>query len=190
MGKYNLQNWPTGPSHIQMLMGEKDLWHDTCHCLCSPNGCTPISIVVSQTWHYTRFQRSINGQPKAIIEEIPPCIEAWRDNLIYQPDTYSSHTSQLLQALLFEIMGLEHTCTRIDESGKRYDLSKRPYYGHGNDWRHLKEEFQLRLEKGLTKMDHCHCDILYRPVCGLSSEKCPRQVRRPLEARFSYLTGC
>ncbi|KAI1349778.1 hypothetical protein F5Y01DRAFT_316451 [Xylaria sp. FL0043] len=46
----NIEKVPIDSFRIQQLLDQSDLWYDSCHYLCSTNGYTPISIVVSHSW--------------------------------------------------------------------------------------------------------------------------------------------
>ncbi|KAI0410263.1 hypothetical protein F5X98DRAFT_359939 [Xylaria grammica] len=178
---YDGESTPISPTHIKQLADDKTLWHDSCHCLCSVDGCTPISTLVSHSW---------NNRIKYVEEtyqNVAKFLKIWREKMMYRPDIYPEHARQLLRAVLFEMMQLRHTCLQIETRGEAANWVVRQRSTWTDPWvvvggeRHdyttgeLKAEFELRLEKGYTKMDDCRCDVLYKPICALFRDECPAE---------------
>lgn len=152
------------PSHqrlVKQLTSGTNMWHDSCRCLCSPGGCTPISIAVKQYGHGKQRNH----------ETMLGLLRTLHERLLYHPEEDAGHVEQLLRILVFEKLNLRHTCCRIGTLGHteprrmRCDFKRRDYSG-------LEEEYQQCLAESSSKMLHCGCDILERPVCAVYRPKC------------------
>ncbi|KAI1271889.1 hypothetical protein F5Y07DRAFT_327944 [Xylaria sp. FL0933] len=178
----NIEKVPTDSFRVQQLIDHSDLWHDSCHCLCSTSGCTPTSIVVSHSWaKLVRMRKNDYHGMRHVLK-------CWKEKMVYQPHRYPDHAPQLLRAMLFEKMRLKHTCSRIGNSGEStlwdsWTPRDRRDYGNGN----LTVQFQQNLEEALGRMIDCRCDATYKPLCVLFFNKCIQQ--HPSASECSWPEG-
>ncbi|KAI0427165.1 hypothetical protein F5Y09DRAFT_344964 [Xylaria sp. FL1042] len=164
---HDIEKVPTNPLLIQQLLDQSDLWHDSCHCLCSTSGCTPITIVFSHSWTHIVLMRKNNYQGMRYF------LKNWKEKMVYEPDRYPDHAHQLLRAMLFEKMRLKHTCSWIGTHGETtacpsWMLKERHDYSSGN----LVAQFQQNLEEALARMIDCQCNVIYKPLCVLFFNEC------------------
>lgn len=69
------------PQHIMQLQKDKSSCRDSCSCLCSMGGCTPLSTVVKQTYFQSPFTYA----------KVKSRIHVWRDKMLYRPEDDPEH---------------------------------------------------------------------------------------------------
>ena len=110
--KHDPKNVPIHPGLWFQLTQREDMWRDACRCLCSPNGCTPISIATRKS--VGSYDRKRRNNYATMREFLKIC----QEKLLYQPERDLSDTQQLLEAVVFERLDLQHTCCYIGQLGQ------------------------------------------------------------------------
>jgi hypothetical protein len=162
------------PGHnglVKQLMDDGNMWHDSCRCLCSPNGCTPISIAVKQWLDPADGYKTLLDLSRVL-----------HGKLLYRPKEDPKHVEQLLRIFVFEKIWLKHTCCRIDQFGN---------INTWNEWRStgksaysgFENKFHQVLADCTSKMLRCGCDMIGKPACAVYREKC--ESRRVIYCRKS-----
>lgn len=161
------KNIPIHQELFQQLTERRDMWHDSCSCLCSSEGCTPISITFKQYHGFDHMPRH---------SAITKILRILHSKLLYQPEKYPDHIQQLLSAVTFEEMQLFHTCCCIGQLGQGHDwepwqLRGRRRYSDQD----VDVEFKRRLHSYNLKMLECRCSIVYKPLCALLDYTCKKK---------------
>lgn len=147
---------------FKQLVDDKDMWRDSCRCLCSPLGCTPISIAIKQWPPLTKPM----SYGKAL-----DLSKVLHGKLLYRPVEDPDHTQQLLEILVFERLNLKHSCCRIGLIGEARTRSPLELRGR-RDWRGLVAEYSRRLAECTSKMLSCGCHTAEKPACVVFREEC------------------
>ena len=161
---------PISPQHWHQLTRRGDMWHDSCHCFCSASGCTPISILIKQSWQFLEWERKNN------YARMMKLLSICRKTMIYEPERDPRHIQQLLDAIVFERMNLRHTCCYTGQSGQirvwpKWELrNKRLCEGD------LKVDFRQRLADYAVKMLECQCPAAEKPICVIYRDTCDTTV--------------
>lgn len=167
---YNSSTISIKHQHIIQLWTDENCYRDSCSCLCSMEGCTPLSIVAKQSWALGSHQ-----YPFA-----PPGIKSrvsiWRDKMLYLPED-PDHQEQLLRSILFRLLKISHTCCYINHNGDvgwgQYSRIKRHRQAPSNErLLALRKTLDLSLDVCRGKMLRCHCPISEKPVCAAFYQHC------------------
>ena len=159
---------PDNPEHLKQLINEEGSNRDSCACICTIEGCTPLTIVLKHAWPYLQDWRSIRDkQPSYRL--LLSAIKKWQSKLIYRPTDDPQHQSQLLRILVFEKMRLQHTCCNMvsgawlswEEKGREI------YSSNGN-----VQKFHEALVECERKMSSCYCAIIEKPLCAVFHDSC------------------
>lgn len=154
------------PSHlpchqplIKQLTDDASVWHDTCRCLCSHGGCTPISVAIKQTWARARLN----------YETVLNVSKSLHEKLLYRPENEPAHIQQLLDILVFEKGNFQHSCCFISTHGRAI---KFPAIHVRRDYRGFESEYQRSLTEYSSKMLRCGCATAEKPVCAVFRDEC------------------
>ena len=80
------------PHHIRQLQQDEGCRRDSCSCLCSIEGCTPLTTVAKHAgWG--------NLQSQADYARIKAQLQVWHDKMLYQLEQDQDHLEQLLRAI-------------------------------------------------------------------------------------------
>lgn len=161
------------PQHIIQLQTDGSCYRDSCSCLCSVEGCTPLSTVVKQTW-------DTGSSFPLTYAAIKSRINIWRDKMLYRPEN-PDHQEQLLRSILFRQLELPHTCCYIGQVGnviwRQYPGVKRHKQAPSNELLlELRQKLDLTLDVCRGRMLRCHCPISEKPVCAAFYQHCEAPV--------------
>ncbi|KAH7160682.1 hypothetical protein EDB81DRAFT_323063 [Dactylonectria macrodidyma] len=161
----------TSPRFITQLMQEPSCCQDSCSCLCSVGGCSPLSTLVKQSCIFLRPNSSFDYQTIKFRSQV------WCDKLLYRPEQHAHHVGQLLRALVFERSGFHHSCCRIGPLGHlaRWGRSKSEVESQTLPKQsnlELQEELEQKLKECQDRMSKCQCALLWKPVCAVFHEQC------------------
>lgn len=159
--------------HISQLMRDADSCRDSCSCLCSEGGCTPLSTLVKQNFDWRNI-RQLN------YETVLYNLRAWKEKMIYLPEEYPGHLEELLRSIVFKRLDLQHRCCEIGQLGE-VGRWGRQFPGSPLDAPHdvVEEDFSAstrkmdrELEVCRRRMSLCQCPTAERPICAIFHDKC------------------
>jgi ankyrin repeat protein len=155
--------------HIMRLANDEESCRDSCRCLCTVNGCTPVTTVLKYSWpHVVKRLSKEDGQHRIRYKELLLRVWRWRDRLIYRPDDEPLHQIQLLRILVFQKYGLQHTCCKMNGNyWASWETEGENCILNGNAL-----EFQETLAEYERKMANCSCAAIERPICAVFRDSC------------------
>lgn len=162
---HNGANLPCQRDLFEQLMHDADMWHDICRCLCSPHGCTPISIAIKQRQDW---DRAVNYATMLDLSR------SLHEKYLYRPEDKSDHTNQFLSALLFEKLNLRHSCCHIAPSGQT-DTWRPWQLERKRDYCSLEAEYRRSHTECISRMLRCGCATAEKPVCAVFRERCENE---------------
>lgn len=159
---HNPSNLPCPQALFGQLINDADMWRDRCRCLCSPDGCTPISITIKQ---WPGWNKAVNYNTMLDLSR------SLHEKLLYRPDDEPDHIHQLSRVLVFEKLNLKHSCCHIGLEGQTGPWW--PWKLEGKrDYCSLEAEYRRSHTECTSRMLRCGCATMEKPVCAVFREEC------------------
>jgi hypothetical protein len=97
---------PANEQYMAHIQEELGIPYDTCTCLCSPNGCSPVKFLER------RFSWECNDgiRPEKILQQ-------WFGVLKPKMETVQQYIYELSRLVLFSFIGGQHTCCILKQDG-------------------------------------------------------------------------
>jgi len=154
-------------------MLDKGAYRDRCSCLCSPQGCTPLSKLAKA--EVVRW--SPEGQDK---ERLNALWKAWLTQADAKGDDYWTFAQELLRFIAFKKLGVVHTCCTIVWWANKVTPSSVPHSESNDldDTEYSDDEelldVETRIDEALDEYDRraqaCCCPPADKLLCALSEE--------------------
>lgn len=152
---------------VSQLDSDLDSRRDSCCCLCSVDGCCPVVIYLKHIFELDSegfFRRRGSAyhfyltKLRLFWKKLPPTL-----------GEEQSLMEAVLRFLVFENLGLEHQCCRLDDEA-----------GDEGVWEPVTEEnpsesecdMETRLHEYQDQMQSCECPLLEKPLCVVMRDHC------------------
>ncbi|KAI0384186.1 hypothetical protein F5Y04DRAFT_293520 [Hypomontagnella monticulosa] len=140
---------------------------DACSCLCSPQGCSPVSMLIKN-----RKRRPPLFSSDVDIEGDARLLEIFWEKTDVPLHLRQEQAEDLLRLTIFDLLGYDHICCRLDRYGYLDVRSHDPDDG----LKKLDDTFREKLKFHLKRMSLCKCQGADKVPCALSSDESCRSV--------------
>ena len=95
------------------------MWQDSCRCVCSPSGCTPMTTFVLQYLlkKFSKFSSDNKFLPKDVFN-ISQMLWTWYQGITAAGGNYETLRKELFRLLTFEHLEITHTCCQRPSRGR------------------------------------------------------------------------
>ncbi|KAI4869398.1 hypothetical protein F4820DRAFT_407287 [Hypoxylon rubiginosum] len=153
----------TSTIHLEQLIQEGTCYRDNCSCVCSPEGCTPVSIFIKSISRY---------QPPGYDEFCTKLKLFWK-KLLPGSNPEPEQLEESLRALIFRrfLEPEQHTCCSISQLGQA--MSNPPWCPKAAKEAIKPElDFETMVAFHREKMAKCYCPSIEKPLCVVFWDDC------------------
>lgn len=152
---------------VSQLGSDLHSTRDSCYCLCSAGGCTPV--VVFLKWCIDLRGMGLYGSQRSEYERYLKQLRLFWKKMPPAHGEEHVSTEAVLRFLVFEEMNLKHQCCRLGHEAEDH----RVQYPVTEDNPPESEcEMEARLREYRDEMRYCECQLLEKPLCVVLRDHC------------------
>lgn len=165
-------NWDTSGVYcdeaiVSQLDSDPDSRRDSCCCLCSVDGCSPVVIYLKSNLRLWGFRHygSRGSIYHIYLTQLRLFWSKWPLTLGEEQISMEA----VLRFLVFEIMNLKHQCCRLSQWAEDYRVWEPVTEYNPPD---SEYEMEARLAEYRDQMQRCECPLLEKPLCVVLRDRC------------------
>lgn len=152
---------------ISQLESDLGSRRDSCRCLCSVEGCLPVTIFLK--WNHDLRDMRFHGERSSAYQVYFSQLRLFWEKLPPTRDDEQVCMEAVLRFLVFERMNLKHQCCRLGQTAEDKRLSETARDKNSPE---SECEMEARLCEYREKMRDCECELLEKPLCVVLRDHC------------------
>lgn len=151
-------------SQLESDLGSR---RDSCCCLCSVGGCSPVGIFLKSNYALLEWR---NSDSRSSVHQVYlNQLRLFWKNLPPARDEEQFSMEAVLRFLVFENMKLKHQCCLLGQMAEDYREGE-PVADENPP--ESEYEMEARLSGYRDKMRSCECEVLEKPLCVVLRDQC------------------